>query len=172
MKQLEYLIVMKVDGFPLAHKPGKVISQRGLKDLGVATSSDKAQLTVLACACASGYTLPPLVIFDRKRLKPEHTVGEVSGTLYGLSKNGWIDSEIFEEWFEQLFLTHVPSVRPLHLLLDGHSSHYQPSLIRKAGKNGIIVFYLPPHTTHMSQPLDKTCFSPLKAACTRNASCL
>ena len=53
-------------GFPLAHKPGKVICQRGLKDLGVATSSDKAQLTVLACTCASGYTLPPLVIFDRK----------------------------------------------------------------------------------------------------------
>ena len=125
--------------FPLAHKPGKVISQRGLKDLGVATSSDKAQLTVLACACASGYTLPPLVIFDRKRLKRKHTVGEVSGTLYGLSKNGWIDSEIFEEWFEQLFLTHVPSVRPLLLLLDGHSSHYQPSLIRKAAKNGVLL---------------------------------
>ena len=133
-------------GLPLDHKPGKVISARDLKGLNVATSGDKAQLTVLACACASGYALPPLIIFDRKRLKPEHTKGEVPGTIYGLSHNGWIDSEIFEDWFEQHFLTHVPPVRALLLLLDGHSSHYQPSLIRKAAGNGIIVFCLPPHT--------------------------
>ena len=151
-------------GFPLDHKPAKVISQRGLKDLGVATSGDKAQLTLLACVSAAGYVLPPLIIFDRKRLKAEHTEGEIPGTLYGLSKNGWIDSEIFEEWFERLFLTHIPPVRPVLLLLDGHSSHYQPSVIRKAANNGVVVFCLPPHTTHISQPLDKTCFSPLKAA--------
>ena len=89
---------------------------------------------------------------------------KIPGTLSGLSKNGWIDSEIFEEWFERLFLTHIPPVRPVLLLLDGHCSHYQPSVIQKAANNGIVVFCLPPHTTHISQPLDKTSFSPLKAA--------
>jgi len=151
-------------GFPLDHKPGKVISAKGSKSLNLTTSGDKAQITVLACACASGYVLPPLIIFDRKRLKPEHTKGEIPGTIYGLSHNGWIDSEIFEEWFEKHFLTHVPPTRPLLLLLDGHSSHYQPSLVRKAAESGIIVFCLPPHTSHLSQPLDRTCFSPLKSA--------
>ncbi len=151
-------------GFPLEHKPGKVISAKGTKSLNLATSGDKAQITVLACASASGYALPPLIIFDRKRLKPEHTKGEVPGTIYGLSHNGWIDSEIFEEWFEKHFLTHVPPTRPLLLLLDGHSSHYQPSFVRKAAKSGIIVFCLPPHTSHLTQPLDRTCFSPLKSA--------
>jgi len=61
-------------------------------------------------------------------------------------------------------LTHVPPTRPLLLLLDGHSSHYQPSLLRKAAESGIIVFCLPPHTSHLSQPLDRTCFSPSKSA--------
>ena len=70
------------------------------------------------------HCMPPLIIFDRKRLKPE--LKYVSGTSYGLSDNGWIDSEIFEDWFECHFLAHVPPVRPLMLLLDGHSSHYQP----------------------------------------------
>jgi len=50
------------------------------------------------------------------------------------------------------------------LLLDGHSSHYQPSLVKKASENDIILFCLPPHTTHLAQPLDRTCFSPLKKA--------
>ena len=151
-------------GFSLDYKPGKVVRAKGLKALNVATSGDKSQLTVLACASASGYAMPPLIIFDRKRLKPDHTQGELLGTAYGFSKKGWIDSEIFDEWFEDHFLTHVPPVRPLLLLLDGHSSHYQPSVIQKAAEKGIIMFCLPPHTTHLSQPLDRTCFSPLKAA--------
>ena len=127
-------------GFPLDYKPGKVVSAKGLKALNVATSGDKSQLTVLACASASGYAMPPLIIFDRKRLKPDHTQGELLGTAYGFSKKGWIDSEIFEEWFEDHFMTHVPPVRPLLLLLDGHSLHYQPLVIRKAAEKAIIMF--------------------------------
>ena len=108
-------------GFPLDHKPGKVICQRGLKELSLTTSGDKAQLTVLACASASGYVLPPLIIFDRKRLKPEHTEGEIPGTLYGLSKNGWINSDIFEGWFQQHFLKHTPlRDRSFYFLMDTH----------------------------------------------------
>ena len=47
--------------------------------------------------------------------------------------------------------------------LNGHSSHYNPEFIRKACESGVIVFCLPPHTTHLCQPLDVTCFHSLKA---------
>ena len=151
-------------GFSLDPKTGKLVGLKGIKEFNVITSGDKSQLTVLACVCASGYPIPPFIIFDRKRLKPEHTVGEISGTLYGLSSKGWVDSDLFEEWFTHHFLLHVPPIRPLLLLFDGHSSHYQPHVVRKAAENGVILFCLPPHTTHIAQPLDRTCFSPLKAA--------
>ena len=49
------------------------------------------------------------------------------------------------------------------LLMDGHSSHYCPAMIRMAAKEKVILFTLPPHTTHLSQPLDRSCFGPLKA---------
>ena len=149
-------------GFSLEHKPGKLIGEKGTKHLNSITSGDKAQLTVLACVSASGYSMPPMVIFDRKRLKPDHCNGEIPGSVYGLSSNGWIDSELFEVWFTKHFLTHIPAVRPVLLLLDGHSSHYQLPLIQRAAKENVIIFCLPPHTTHLLQPLDKTCFSPLK----------
>ena len=108
--------------------------------------------------------MPPMVIYDRKRLRPELYQGEISGTSYGLSEKGWIDGEIFEEWFEDHFLKFAPAQRPLLLLLDGHSSHYQPAVVRKAAASGVILFCLPPHVTHLAQPLDKTVFSPLKRA--------
>lgn len=95
-------------------------------------------------------------------LKPELTVGEIPGTVYGLSKTGWIDGDLFDLWFSRHFLSHAPPMRPLLLLVDGHSSHFQPSVIERAAKEAVIVFCLPPHTTHLTQPLDKGCFGPLK----------
>ena len=106
--------------------------------------------------------MPPMVILDRKTLPPYFTEGEVPGTIYGLSTKGWIDQELFDIWFTRHFLRYAPLARPLLLLLDGHSSHYSPDTIRLAAKEQVIVFALPPHTTHFSQPADKGCFGPLK----------
>jgi hypothetical protein len=75
-----------------------------------------------------------MVIYDRKRLSPELTVGEVLGTLYGLSASGWIDKDLFHLWFCHHFLAYAPPVRPLLLLLDGHSSHFNPITIEKAAE--------------------------------------
>ncbi len=47
--------------------------------------------------------------------------------------------------------------------MDGHSSHVFPEMIRTAADEGIVLFTLPPHTTHLLQPLNKGPFSPLKA---------
>ena len=50
----------------------------------------------------------------------------------------------------------------LLLLMDGHSSHYNPSTIKTAAAQQVILFCLPPHTTHIAQPLDVGCFGVLK----------
>ena len=84
-------------------------------------------------------------------------------TKYGLSPNGWINSELFEAWFVEHFLEHAVSARPLFLLLDGHSTHYQPQVIRLARD----VLCLLPHTTHEVQPLDVGVFAPLKVQWTK-----
>ena len=91
------------------------------------------------------------------------TVGDVPGTVYGLSENGWMDGELFEEWFKHHFLVHAPPARPLLLLLDGHVSHYNLSVLRMAAEEEVIIFCLPPHTTHLLQPLDNGLFASLKS---------
>jgi len=137
-------------GMPLDPSPPLVVAKRGQKNPSAVGSGDKTQITVLACCNAAGYALPPFVIFDRMSLKPELTVGEVPGTVYGLSKKGWIDEDLFELRFARHFLSHAPPVRPLLLLVDGHSSHFEPSVIQRAASEGVILFCLPPHTTHLS----------------------
>ena len=146
-------------GFP---KPPKIVTKKGEKHPIALSSNERTNITVLACCNAGGYAIPPLVIFDRKTLNPELILGEVPGTMYGLSDSGWIDSEIFETWFTNHFLAYAPPARPLLLLMDGHSSHFSPLFVNRAAEEDIVVFCLPPHSTHKTQPLDKGVFGPLK----------
>ena len=157
------LFNMDESGMPLDAKPPKLVAVRGAAVSAIG-SGDKTQITVVACVSAAGYCIPPMVIWDRKFLSPELTHGEIPGTIYGLSKNGWMDMELFNLWFTNHFLRFAPAVRPILLLLDGHSSHYCPDTVRLAANEQVILFTLPPNTTHLSQPLDKGCFGPLKVA--------
>ena len=104
-----------------------------------------------------------MVTFAGKIFKSLLSKGEVPATLYGMSKNGWIDQELFTECFLHHFLEHVVSSQPLMLLLDGHSSHFTLEAVKLAATHDII-FCLPSHTTADSQPLDIACFKPLKTS--------
>ena len=76
-------------GIRLNPKGAKVIAEKGSKNPSAIISDDtKTQVTILACISANGYSIPPYVIFDRKTLNPELTLGKVPGTLYGLSSKG------------------------------------------------------------------------------------
>ena len=153
---------MDETGVPLDPNPLKIVTWRGHKNPAQVSSGSKGQVTVVGCVSAGGQCLPPMVIWDRKHLPPELAVGEVPGTIYGLSTKGWIDQELFDLWFTQHFLCYAPLVRPLLLLMDGHSSHYCPSTIKTAAKEKVILFTLPPNTTHLTQPLDRAVFGPFK----------
>ena len=75
-------------GMPLQHRPGKRVAVRGQKHVHVVNSGKKEQVTVLACASASGYVLPPMIVYKRKNLTLQLRAGEVDGTAYGLSPSG------------------------------------------------------------------------------------
>ena len=110
-----------------------------------------------------------MLVLSRKAVASLHswtmemTAGEVPGTFYGLSEKGWMDGELFEEWFKHHFLVHAPPAQPLLLLVDGHVSHYYLNVLRMAAEEEIIIFCLPPHTTHLLQPLDNGLFASLKS---------
>ena len=52
--------------------------------------------------------------------------------------------------------------RPLLLLFDGHMTHITLPVIEKAMKERVIIVKFPTHVTDILQPLDVTCFGPLK----------
>ena len=163
MKKPNCIFNMDETGVAMEPDQPKGIFLKGERRPMMLSSGLKGQFTVVGCVSAAGFCLPPFVIIDRKRFNPAFAEGEVPGTAYGLSHNGWMDQELFRLWFKDHFLKYIPT-RPVILLMDGHRSHYNPETIRFASKNGVVLFTLPPNTTHMSQPLDRSCFGPLKTA--------
>lgn len=149
-------------GMPLDPKSLKTIHSCGDKNPYTVSSGRKSQMSVLACVSASGQCIPPMVIWDRKKIKEELTVGEVPGTMNAMSPKGWMNRELFEKWFCKHFLCYALQARPLLLLMDGHSSHYSLEAIKMAAEEGVLLYTLPPNTTHLVQPLDKGVFGPLK----------
>ena len=103
-----------------------------------------------------------MVIFEGKRLKSEWIKGEAPNTLYRMSEREWTDQELFLYWMTELFLERIPPARPVMLLVDGHSSHYEPYTIKAAAEHGVDIFCLPSHCTHLAQQLDVSFFRPLK----------
>jgi len=107
------------------------------------------------CQC----TRPPYVIFDTKGIYYDWMKGEVPSTRYAVRDTGWVDTELF---LVKHLLKHAVAGRPLLLVVDGHSTYYQHETIKFVCDNGVVMMYLPPHTTHESQPLDASVFKPLK----------
>ena len=108
---------------------------------------------------ASGYSLLPFIIFENCFPSGPHGRNGPNNALYGISPNGYMDSELFKKWVEKQFLPqtqHLP--RPLLLILDGHGSHMNIDMIDLLVENDVHLYCLPPHTTNILQPCDVAIF--------------
>jgi len=85
------------------------------------------------------------------------------GSTVSFHPSRWIQTYIFNDWFDEVLLFSKPSVdKPVLLLLDGHANHVKNiDLIIKARENYVHLLYFPPHTTHRLQPLDVSLMYPL-----------
>lgn len=151
-------------GVQLNNEPGKVIAQKGSKDVHVVTSAEKGEtVTIMACCNAEGQFLPPFCIFKGVYAKPQYIKDAPPGTVIKMRReSAYINSELFMEWISEHFIPRKSPGKHL-LILDGHASHMNcPNMLQKAYDNDIIILCLPSHTTHYLQPLDRVVFKPLK----------
>jgi hypothetical protein len=103
------------------------------------------------------------MIFPRTCKKPELYRDAPAGTKGMVSESGYINSGLFLEWLEHFQIhARADASSPVLLILDNHSSHITLEGIEFARKNHITLLTLPPHTSHMTQPLDCVFFGPLK----------
>ena len=64
---------MDETGIPLDPNPASVIIPVESRHVSCMQSGDKTNITVVTYCNASGSVIPPLIVFNRKFLKPVHT---------------------------------------------------------------------------------------------------
>ncbi|GBP34191.1 Probable RNA-directed DNA polymerase from transposon BS [Eumeta japonica] len=105
-----------------------------------------------------------VVFWSAKNMNAQLMRGCPPGSVGVAHPSGWIQMNIFTDWFKH-FIEHTnptPESKVL-LILDGHYSHtHNIDIIDIARENSVDIVSLPPHTTHKLQPLDKTFMGPLK----------
>jgi len=124
-------------------------------------------VTVIECICADGSALPPLVIFKGKSAVQTAWVPSDMDKDWSWACNtkGWTCNAIGEEWVKNVFgpLTEAKANGATRLLVvDGHGSHVTAPFVRYCMDNNIVIVLLPPHSSHITQPLDVCIFSSLK----------
>ena len=146
-------------GFP--HDPSKCkhIGPVGAKSIQVTCGANRENTTVLAVCCGDGRSLDPLFIFNGKNLQTSwHGKNTLPQSFYACNDSGWMTKTIFHDWFK-IFVA-KEKIRPLLVLFDGHMTHL--SFENRSFGNDISLVKLPAHCTDVLQPLDVSCFAPLK----------
>ena len=119
--------------------------------------------------------LPPLLIFKAKYTNcgwiPANTP---RNWQFSTSKSGWTSDTHAYQWISTLFdaETRKEDSRRRLLLIAGHGSHLTSSSLAHCLSKTIDVVVLPPHSSHILQPLDVGVFSPLKRALTEELDAL
>ena len=155
---------MDETGVTIVHKGGKVVTEIGRKNVWSITSGEKGKIhTILTCVSASGFLLPPFLIYPRQRITDKlKKKGAFAGTVFTCSDTGWVNAELFLTWLK-FFAQSIPPSRPVLQILDGHSSHVSIEAIQFARNSDIHMLCIPAHTTNILQPLDIRVFKSFKS---------
>ncbi|KAM4058340.1 DDE superfamily endonuclease [Hirsutella rhossiliensis] len=139
-----------------------VTKSRRSQYFGIEENRESA--TAVEAISADGRYIPAFLILSGKvHLEQWYGIKELDGdTLIGVTETGFTNDQLNLAWIQH-FDKHAKSKGAWRLLLlDGHGSHHTLDLIEYAEAHNIVLFALPPHLTHLLQPLDVVVFQPYK----------
>jgi hypothetical protein len=133
----------------------------------------RAWTSFIECISALGVALDPLVIFKGKSVQQQWFSTEIDqfeGWQFTATDNGWTTDATAIEWLKKVFLPQTATEEDRLLILDGHGSHESTDFMWICYQNNIRLLFLPPHSSHVLQPLDLGVFSSLKGYYRRELS--
>lgn len=131
----------------------------------VLEQTNQEWVTSIECVSAVGRVLDPLIIFKGKVHLQSWFQHLPCNWRIAKSDSGWTNNEIALIWLKKTFIPQTTSQsKGLYrlLIIDGHGSHTTPEFFKCCEENKIIPLKIPPHSSHLLQPLDVGFFAPLK----------
>ena len=158
---------MDESGFAIGDvEPSRRIINTKIREHFQAKPGRQEWVTVVECICADGSVISPLIIFKAENLSREWIPALVHNSWrFSCNIKGWTSNQHGIEWLRRCFepMTREKANGEYRLLIcDGHDSHITGEWIGHCMDNNIVLMILPPHSSHLTQPLDVGVFGPLK----------
>ena len=149
--------------------PAMVVTHADRRGRGKAVQpGNREWATAIVCISGEGWDVPPfLVVQGVNHLANWYTEGGLPHNwVIKPTSNGWTNNETGLEWIKHFDKhTAARAKGPYRMLvLDGHESHESAEFQEYCKTHNIITLGLPPHSSHLTQPLDVGYFSVLKRA--------
>jgi hypothetical protein len=143
-----------------------IITRDPNREAYLGSSTNRDLVTVCETISGDGCFLPPMVIIPGVIHQEQwYTTTSIPDEyLIGTSEKGYSNDELTMDWvrhFEKYSSQRQLGTYRL-LLLDGFGSHCTKEFLDFCDVHRIVVFCLPPHTSHLLQPLDVVVFQPYK----------
>jgi hypothetical protein len=148
----------------------RVIVDSSLRTRFQAHPGRQEWVSTVECICIDGSKIAPFIIFKGQNVLQSWIPQEVLHKWYfSANSKGWTSNLHGLEWLKRVFepqtrekATQNGHLQQRLLICDGHDSHISGSFISHCIQNRISLLILPPHTSHVLQPLDVSIFGPLK----------
>jgi len=125
-------------------------------------------VTVIQGVCTDGWCVPPFIVvkgvYHLANWYSDSTLPR--DWVIKPTENGWTNNETGLDWIRHFEKHTATRTRGRHrmLVIDGHESHVSAAFEAYCKEKNIITVSMPPHSSHLLQPLDVGCFGPLKRA--------
>ncbi|KAF2190325.1 hypothetical protein K469DRAFT_723140 [Zopfia rhizophila CBS 207.26] len=127
-----------------------VITMEAFKSTKMLLETNGDFISIVKTINAAGETIPPLTILKGAQIMHQHVSRELHldpQMLLGVSESGYSNNQIALDYIKHF---------------NNHSSHLTHKFITYCFENKIWPYTLPPHSSHVLQPLDVIVFQPYK----------
>lgn len=130
-------------------------------------------VTLLAAVTLTGQALMPYIVAPVKSLPKDFmtdTVWVDRDCVLDFSSTGFANGGIINQWYERVFRPWCAQHRqqlgnpqaPIVLICDGFAGHTNDQLKVATAMDNVRLVFLPPHSSHLTQALDKFVFAIMK----------
>jgi hypothetical protein len=122
-------------------------------------------VTSTECISASGFHVPPMITFKGAYHLRKFFKNDMDGNiLFSRSESGFVNDKLTLKWLKHfnLYTKNRTKGQYRMLIFDGYESYITQDFLEYCWQSRIRPFQLPPHSTHLSQPLNVRAFQKFK----------
>jgi hypothetical protein len=130
----------------------------------LASPDDRTSLTMVECVSGAAQVIPPLIILEGSAFLERYFTDLPDEYLVAMSETGYNNDELGYAWAKHFVRYSAQNQKGnvRMLLFDGFDAHCTREFLEVLEDNRVIPYRLPPHSSHLLQPLDVGPFQPYK----------